>query len=54
MGVDGLILSLGLGFLGFVLGLAKGSQSATNHCQEAFRREGYTYSEFFDILNDRK
>jgi len=52
MGVDGFIISIGLGFLGFMIGIAKGSTSATRHCQSAFKREGYSYSEFYDVLND--
>ena len=47
-----LITSLGLGFLGFALGLAKGHEDAIKHCRRAFRNEGYDYSRFHEVLDD--
>ena len=54
MDLDGFIIALGLGFLGFALGLAKGHESAIKHCRSAFRNEGYDYSQFHEVLENEK
>jgi hypothetical protein len=54
MGLDELIIALGIGFLGFVLGLAIGYEDAIKRCRRAFKNEGYNYSEFQDVLDGEK
>ena len=54
MDLNGLIITLGMGFLGFAIGLAVGHTSTVKQCYKAFRNEGYSYSEFYEVLDNEK
>jgi len=45
-----MIALIGFGFLGFLIGLAIGSDDQRKTIQKAFEKEGYSYSEFHDVL----
>tara|TARA_B110000503_G_C6808590_1_gene274082 strand:- start:278 stop:442 length:165 start_codon:yes stop_codon:yes gene_type:complete len=54
MDLDGFIIALGLGFLGFAIGLAIGYENTIKRCRKAFRNEGYDYSQFHEVLENEK
>ena len=46
-----MLVAVGLGFLGFLIGLGVGSEDARKSIQKAFEKEGYDYSKFNDVLH---
>ena len=50
-----MITVIGFGFLGFIIGLAVGSNDQAKTIQKAFEKEGYDYAKFYEVIyrNDR-
>lgn len=50
-----MIAAIGFGILGFLIGLAVGSNDQAKMIQKAFEKEGYDYAKFYDVIfrNDR-
>tara|TARA_R110000782_G_scaffold10159_4_gene31887 strand:+ start:134 stop:298 length:165 start_codon:yes stop_codon:yes gene_type:complete len=54
MDLNGFIITVGMGFLGFAIGLAIGYENTIKRCRRAFRNEGYDYSQFHEVLENEK
>jgi hypothetical protein len=46
-----IITAIGVFILGFIIGLAVGSEDQTKMIRKAFEKEGYNYEKFNDVIH---